>query len=123
MKVTVNEIGDGLFLDIRFKHSRLVTDFGSQQNIPIESLYRFLGNFPFSFALSHFHSDHYKGLVEFAQQGGKTPIDKVYFPRLPQFSDRPRLLKAFQAINFYLMGNDSGSIKLLPIGRTINAAS
>jgi ribonuclease BN (tRNA processing enzyme) len=111
MIVIINDIGDGLFIDFRLDNERLVTDFGSQQNIDKELLHRFHHPFPLSFALSHFHSDHYSGLLDLLQLGAYAHIVKVYFPRLPQFSDRSKLLKAFQTVNFYLLGNDSGSME------------
>ncbi|MGB4655390.1 MAG: hypothetical protein WBH98_08165 [Bacteroidales bacterium] len=111
MIVIINDIGDGLFVDFRLKNERLVTDFGSQHDVNKGLLYRFCHSFPFSFVLSHFHSDHYSGLVNIAHSGMCAHIDTVYFPRLPKFSNRSALLKAFQTVNFYLLGNDSGSME------------
>lgn len=113
MIVKVNDIGDGMFLDIRFREKRLVTDFGSQQKIHTKFLHRFcqpLFN-PLTFVLSHFHSDHYSGLYNLSQRNQRINIDKVYFPTLPEFKEKSKLLKAFQTINFYLIGNDSGSME------------
>lgn len=114
MHLSLNDIGDGLFLEIFDDKHRLITDFGSQQQIAAEDLYVFYdqgdGFARTDFALSHFHKDHYSGLVEIMLRDWQTNFNTVYIPRLPRQDEAISLFYALETIFAFSMGGYSGSM-------------
>jgi beta-lactamase superfamily II metal-dependent hydrolase len=114
MILKVNTIGDGQFIDMRLHENRLVTDFGSKEAIDNLNYSNFCGFSPFDFALSHFHKDHYSGIVGCKNKKYSVHIDKVYIPRLPKLTKKnlhKTLGVVFKTLNYYVMGNHSGSME------------
>jgi beta-lactamase superfamily II metal-dependent hydrolase len=63
---------------------------------------------PDSFLLSHFHADHYSGLLDVGPNE-KFDIARVYFPCLPVFLERKEFMLATLAMSYYTLGASSGS--------------
>ena len=112
MILKLNEIGDGLFFELFHYNKRLVTDFGSQQDIDKDILEEFSHSLHSTdFLLSHFHKDHYSGLYDLWDRSFQTKIERVYYPLLPRKKVYRDFLKAILALNVYLLGDGSGSME------------
>jgi ribonuclease BN (tRNA processing enzyme) len=117
ISVYVANVGDGLCLAIDSVWGPIVQiDCGSQDGseVAFEALNRMYARFlgtvgPDAFVLSHFHVDHYNGLL-YASAARATDlfIREVYHPRLPDFKRKERLLCALFTINHRVFGNETG---------------
>lgn len=58
---------------------------------------------PDAFFLTHFHTDHYKGL--FKETESRYRIDEVYIPRMPEFHRREEFLDAVWSMASYTFGD------------------
>jgi beta-lactamase superfamily II metal-dependent hydrolase len=110
------DVGDGMAAGIRTISGKSVQiDCGSQQAkiAPLSSaLYRIN---PDLFVLSHFHSDHYNGLlIPFASmsQMPLLSIERAVYPRLPEFDDRSIFMRYLLAMNQRVLGGVSGSMEM-----------
>lgn len=66
---------------------------------------------PSTFVLSHFHIDHYNGLIRYSMSPRALPnfrIKKAYYPRLPDFPRKEEFLCEMFAMNRMIFGNESG---------------
>lgn len=117
-RVIAFDVGDGACIRLITLSDRLLhIDCGSQDGA--EMAYdRLLTSehllwAPQAFVLSHFHADHYNGLL-FASLKGKpfpfwrnTEVD-VYYPRIPEFTDRQVFLQCLFAMNARVFGSETG---------------
>lgn len=69
---------------------------------------------PNTFILSHFHIDHYYGLLEWAKKHRykKLNIEKVYYPVIPKPDTMKNLFERQMALNSFVYGDRTGSIEL-----------
>lgn len=115
MIIVLNDVGDGLFMAISTKENELlITDFGSQQAITDQlQTFKLLqsGGTHISFALTHFHKDHYSGLLQLEPENIRTNFSRVYIPRLPTVPAAANVLYALLAFNSYTLGDNSGSME------------
>lgn len=65
-------------------------------------------NEPDVFILSHFHGDHYNGLQ--AAESDSQNLNKVYYPRIPDFPDRDKFLLYNIAMTERVYGRRTGSL-------------
>jgi hypothetical protein len=112
ISIYVPDVGDGLAAGVRtVGNQRIQIDCGSQQSSS-EAFEKGLCRInPSFFFLSHFHVDHYNGLFEWDR---RTPwccprIEQAFFPRLPEFENRPRFLKCMLAMAHRVLGDTTGS--------------
>ena len=121
-----SSVGDGQCLAFLLPNRySLRVDCGSQQGRQHawEGLERQIWHYPWlsgaSFLLSHFHLDHYGGLLwgrKRIHKGLSKPLDirKIYYPGIPNIRDTPEdgiaLYRALFIINAYLFGDGSGSM-------------
>jgi hypothetical protein len=94
MTYKINDVGDACCIQIgKVTNNELLLDFGFSND---EKFNRFLGqlcNFEEKLGtkllVSHYHIDHFNGLIKFAERGEKlkSDIDEVYLPFIPQFDD------------------------------------
>lgn len=64
-----------------------------------------------TFILSHFHEDHYNGLLyASADPGWRSPfgIKEALFPGIPDFKEKAEFLKALFTMNLEIFGNETG---------------
>ena len=116
MKQTyVADVGDGLCIVIYTIFGKTFQiDCGSQEgsNIALNGFDRLNSPFgPDVFCLSHFHEDHYNGLLQAStnpQRFPKLHIREVYYPRIPEFRERQEFLEALFAMNLRLFGDETG---------------
>jgi glyoxylase-like metal-dependent hydrolase (beta-lactamase superfamily II) len=72
-------------------------------------LYHFLGLD--IFVLSHFHIDHYNGLLYASSIPYRRPsfkIREVYYPRIPEFKEKEEFLYCLLAMNMRIFGSETG---------------
>ena len=111
MTVYVPDVGDGLAAGIRMlDNTRVQVDCGSQHDAEV-ALYKGLYRIePEVFFLSHFHLDHYNGLLEHHDRWPRSTIRQAFFPRIPVFPQRGTFLRCMLAMVHWLMGDTSGSM-------------
>lgn len=114
MDLKLNDIGDGLFLELTEEENLFITDFGSQQAIDPQRLNYFRliqqANKKIDFALTHFHKDHYSGLFNLEENGSSIKFSHVYIPRLPNEPVIHQFLQALFTFNAFSLGGMSGSL-------------
>lgn len=118
-RIVVADVDHGSCLSIFFDcYTKIQTDCGSFNNPRkaylkwknINSLNMYIKEEVF--ILSHFHLDHYNGLLYAASKGDKSfPITKVYYPIIPEFPESEMNKVFFHyliALNIYIFGNITG---------------
>ena len=113
MTVYVPDVGDGLAAGIRtLEGSRVQIDCGSQNQAEAaleKGLHRID---PSAFFLSHFHADHYNGLLQRNRRRPRSwpTIRQAFYPRIPEFRQRETFLLYMLAMDHWVMGDTSGSM-------------
>ena len=93
-------------------------DCGSRSaKTAFEGWRRILDNsyFPDVFVISHFHVDHYNGLVYASNNCGQYPklrIRRVFYPRIPDFKDREEFAACLFTMNCRLLGKKTGVMEI-----------
>lgn len=112
--IYISDVGDGLCsLFVTKNKARVQLDSGGESNkVSYEGLVRSNQIFgkPDFFILSHFHLDHYKGLIS-PKLTGKYNIQKAYFPSLPKFTRNKEFLNGMIVLALITYGAKSGSIE------------
>ncbi len=88
-------------------------DCGAQKGVKaLSGLYRIRSYYRSCdiFILSHFHVDHYNGILYSSINGIVPPlrIKEVYYPGIPRFKNNQRLIEYLFTINLMVFGNESG---------------
>jgi beta-lactamase superfamily II metal-dependent hydrolase len=118
-RLLLRNFGDGLSLclsDSRFYRNSLTIDYGGDENL-IDDYWD--DYFYDSFLLSHFHSDHYNGILYF-DDTHNWHIDKFYFPRMPKFADDRLFYFSLLAANIRLNNNHPIQSSILNHVQSIN---
>lgn len=134
--IYVSDVGDGLcFAGHTIFGKTIQFDCGSSNKISggkmaFDGLQRIIKNYhnPEVFILSHFHIDHYNGLLYASDKNQKTrplQIKEVYFPRLPEFKEKEQFLLCLFTINARVFGHESGIMEydFLQTLKRINSVS
>lgn len=113
----VSDVGDGLCMAIHTLSGETIQiDCGSQQSsrVGLDGLMKLYDRFygPDIFMLSHFHLDHYNGLM-LASSMCHLPfkpwrIKEVYYPKIPEFQKREEFMHCLLAMNLRLFGDETG---------------
>lgn len=113
MSVYVPDVGDGLAAGIHtLDGTRIQIDCGSQHDEKAAYSKGLCRIEPEVFFLSHFHADHYNGLLH-ANHPRPWPwlaIRQAFYPRIPVFRERTTFLRCMLAMDHWLMGDTSGSM-------------
>ena len=116
--ICIADVGDGLCMGVNTLAGKIIQiDCGSQQGskVAFEGFkrvgYGICGESVF--VLSHFHIDHYNGLLYASLAGGHrlrcpTVIKEVYYPRIPDFERSNDFLLYLLAMNLRVFGNETG---------------
>jgi len=114
-QVCVADVGDGLCLGLNYlNRDCMLVDCGSNNGARYALKgYQWLINTinrPNSFVLSHVHKDHYNGLLEILKRKKMNPtvIDRVYYPKIPDFRRKNEFLRDIFCMNLFLLGEDTG---------------
>jgi ribonuclease BN (tRNA processing enzyme) len=108
--IYVSDVGDGLCMELRVMSNETIQiDWGSQQG----GRFAFIkGNNinPDVFILSHFHADHYNGLLYASTKSNniKWKVKKVYYPRLPYFQKNQDFFLYLLTMNLRILGEETG---------------
>lgn len=109
------DVGDGLCMTINTifgKTFQIDCGTSNGSNIALDGFNRI--NFPFGpeiFCLSHFHKDHYNGLLQASINPRRFPklhIKEVYYPRIPEFTEQKEFFESLYAMNLRLFGYETG---------------
>jgi len=112
----VSDVGDGLCMALRTSYGETIQiDCGSQQgsDVALNGLMKFYNHLssPDIFMLSHFHLDHYNGLM-LASSRGYFPmpweIKEVYYPKIPKFREKEEFMLCLLTMNLRVFGNETG---------------
>jgi ribonuclease BN (tRNA processing enzyme) len=113
--IYVADVGDGLCMAIHTIFGEVAQiDCGGQKDIvAFSGLKRIFSHFSGSdaFTLSHFHIDHYNGLLYASINRFRYPpfrVRDVYYPRIPEFKDKEKLLLYLFTMNLVLFGSETG---------------
>jgi len=113
IRVYVPYVGDGLAAGIcTINGTRIQIDCGSMRNAELAFYKGLVRIYPEVFFLSHFHADHYNGLLNAisSKQHYRFRIRQVFYPRIPQFQDRRKFVLYMLAMNHYILGDTTGSM-------------
>jgi len=114
--ICVTDVKDGLCMAIRTLFGdTILIDCGSQQG-PCEALNGLRNLFeyfysPDVFLLSHFHLDHYNGLLlasKYPPHPYRWKIREVYYPGIPEFKEKAEFMAALFAMNLKVFGSETG---------------
>ena len=101
----VNPVGDANSIFISNSEISAMLDFGGNK---LDSFCKEQLAFSNIFILSHYHKDHYEGLLQLKKERlKKLRIEQLYYPVLPEISDEKALIQKLLVFSFCL-GDDSG---------------
>lgn len=112
----VTDVGDGLCMAVNTIFGETIQiDWGSQDGCEVafngfNKIFSPFSN-PDVFCLSHFHEDHYNGLLYASvnpSRISRLKIRKVYYPRIPEFKEREEFYRDMFAMNMRLFGDETG---------------
>jgi hypothetical protein len=111
--VHVADVGDGLCMALGTLSRRVIQiDVGGKDpRVALSGLQRIVSRLgaPDVFVLSHFHIDHYNGLLQGSVRSGfPFGITEVFFPRIPEFVGRSTFLEYLFAMNARVFGSETG---------------
>jgi len=117
--IYVADVKHGLCMAIRTVSGEVMQmDCGSRSaKTAFEGWRRILDNsyFPDVLVISHFHVDHYNGLVYASNNCGQYPklrIRRVFYPRIPDFKDREEFAACLFTMNCRLLGKKTGVMEI-----------
>ncbi|RLI67242.1 MAG: hypothetical protein DRP02_14770 [Candidatus Gerdarchaeota archaeon] len=110
------DVGDGFCMGIHTILGSLIqVDCGGEnKKVAFEGFTRtinFYNNVPDAFILSHFHVDHYNGLLYTSINPFRYPsfrIREVYYPRIPEFKRKNEFLLKLFTLNLAVFGSETG---------------
>ena len=113
--VYVADVGDGLCMAIFVMSGEVVQIDcgGKKEESAFNGLRRILNHFFRSdvFILSHFHVDHYNGLL-YASVNRHVyypfRVREVYYPRIPEFREKEKFLRYLFTMNLLVFGSETG---------------
>ena len=113
--IHVADVGDGLCMALHtISNETLQVDCGGESSrLAFYGLNNILSRFLHLdyFILSHFHVDHYNGLLYASTYPPKNlpfRVREVYYPRIPKFRERKRFLHCMFAMNARVFGAETG---------------
>ena len=114
--IFVADVGDGLCMAINTISGEIIQiDWGSQEGgrtafTGFKKIHYYLRS-PDVFILSHFHVDHYNGLLYASinlHEYSSFRIREVYYPRVPEFKERKKFIDALCTMNLRVFGSETG---------------
>lgn len=112
------DVGDGLCCALEDEfYEGIQVDWGSQQPVRrtisawdrLDKVHVAADSFPVAFVLSHYHADHYNGLVSASLDpryaGAWRSLTSAYGPGLPDIPHRNEFYFALFAVNRYTLGS------------------
>lgn len=115
-KLLLRNVGDGLNLIINNQsHHDLTVDFGGDENIHCYCY------FHDSFLLSHFHADHYNGILNcYHHHPCHWNLENFYHPAMPTFAEAKQFFMRLLAINIRVSNNHPLQNTILDYVRRLN---
>jgi beta-lactamase superfamily II metal-dependent hydrolase len=122
-EIYVADVGDGLCMAVRTLFGEIIyIDCGSHQGseTAFDGFIKVYDHFyePDVFILSHFHIDHYNGLLLASKNNFRKryyqyryyplKIRKVYYPHIPEFRDKEKFVMYLLTMNLKVFGSETG---------------
>lgn len=114
--IYVADVDDGLCMAVYTISGKMVQiDCGEQKNskVAFSGLMRIYDSLygPDVFILSHFHVDHYNGLLYASINPRRYPafrLREIYYPRIPEFREKEKFFRYLLTMNLLLFGSETG---------------
>lgn len=114
-KLILRDVGDGLNLLIKKDGIyNLVVDFGGDKNL--DCFVFFID----SFLLTHFHNDHYNGILKCNANNSLWYLNNFYHPIMPKFQDNKLFFMYLLAMNIRVTKNHPIQNTILGFVRKLN---
>jgi len=114
-KMLLRNVGDGLNLIINnSSYHDLTVDFGGDENIECYCY------FHDSFLLTHFHADHYNGILNCTHPHCRWNLDNFYHPAMPSFTEATNFFMCLLTMNIRISNNHPVQNTILDFVRRIN---
>jgi|YelNatPaOPRAMG01_1025707.scaffolds.fasta_scaffold17110_4 beta-lactamase superfamily II metal-dependent hydrolase len=119
-EIYVADVGDGLCMAVCTLFGETIhIDCGSHQGseTAFDGFMKVYNHFykPDVFILSHFHIDHYNGLLLASKKNFRKryypyllKVRKVYYPRIPEFRDKEKFVMYLLTMNLKVFGSETG---------------
>lgn len=114
-RMLLRDVGDGLNLLINNnKYHYLTVDFGGDENIDCYCCFRD------SFLLTHFHSDHYNGILKCSHLHCGWDLDFFYHPAMPSFTESIYFFMCLLTMNIRISRHHPLQNTILDLVKRIN---
>lgn len=114
-RLLLRNVGDGLNFIINNQNNYdLTVDFGGNENIECYC------SFEDSFMLSHFHADHYDGILKCYRNHCHWNLKKFYFPAMPAFAESKEFFLCLLAMNIRISNNHPIQNSIFDLVRKLN---
>ena len=117
IKLLLRNVGDGLnFIINNQNHQNLTVDFGGNENIECYCCFKD------NFMLSHYHVDHYNGILKYYNNHRYCfwELKKFYYPAMPCFEESKKFFLYLLTMNIRISNNHPVQYSIFNLVRKLN---